>query len=348
MSIKEKYLKYKFKYLNLKKEISLQSHIGGADPVNILIVSHNSRIRCLLSNFYSGEEILRFKNAAIIKIEIRPSIQPKGDLAQVRLVYEGEVNNPKKGYIVQTPGKDTQDKKLKEEFPKSNIFYKKDLSTYTGKNYNIYIVRHGEGTHNVKKGEEYEEVDTPIAAEDDKKCAEEEAECEKAKGVCTNPTKLETPELDTDITPAGEAQAKKAGMVLQGIDFSAVFVSDLFRTFQTLNALNINDKAGKKMTPYVLPCSHELLYLKDPTITCDNHRRNSRCWLLEKGRALRFAPENVSLCRKHPAREKEERCINHAARDWSYYDGVSDDYCKGSNMVEKAIDITEEIIKNRK
>ena len=39
---KDKYLKYKTKYLNLKKQI------GSGNTVTSLIVTHNGKIRCLL------------------------------------------------------------------------------------------------------------------------------------------------------------------------------------------------------------------------------------------------------------------------------------------------------------
>jgi broad specificity phosphatase PhoE len=358
MSNKDKYLKYKFKYINLKKQISLQSQKGGVDPepINILIVSHNSRLRCLFSKLFSGENIPRFKNAAIVKLELVSDIVKGGEVVKVKLIYEGEVNNPKKGYAVMGEPKGF-DTKLKEDFPKIKLSI--NDSTLTNKNYNIYLVRHGEGTHNTKKGEYKEEDDDvdektlpPITAEETKKCAEEQTACEN-KDTCVVPPQLENPKedipsVDTNLTPEGILQANRAGEILKGIKFSAVFVSDLFRTIQTLNGLNLPQIKNNTLKPYVLPCSHEIQYYKGDDKPCDGHVRNSRCWFMEIGRKI-VAPENISICRHEKARKENPRCKEplHAIRDWSQYDMTQEKYCKdaNSNMIERAIHFTNIITK---
>ncbi len=354
MNTKDKYLKYKFKYLNLKKQIALKSQSGGEPPKNILIVTHNSRLRCLFSKLYNGENIPRFKNTAIIKLEIRPE---NADVI-VSLVHEGHVNNPKKGYVVANPVAGSNDIYLRQVFPKAllNIDPK-----YNNKSYNIYLVRHGEGTHNIKNGVSEEEADEITEADDAKqpaisqediaKCNKEMDACEKGDKLCVKQPQTEIgadiiQKVDTELTKAGIQQANEAGLKIKDVVFYGIFVSDLVRTVQTLNGLRIPQIMNKSLKPYVLNCAHEIQYYKGSSKACDAHARNSRCWFAEGLRKI-VAPENISICRHSKSRETNPRCLQpeHSIRDWTYYDKKAENYCSkpNSNMIERAISVMEDI-----
>jgi broad specificity phosphatase PhoE len=67
-----------------------RSPASSNDPVVSIIVTHQNRIRCLLSELLD-DEVHRFKNAAIVKLII------KNDIISVELVHDGELTKPQKG-----------------------------------------------------------------------------------------------------------------------------------------------------------------------------------------------------------------------------------------------------------
>lgn len=120
---------------------------------NILLVSHNARMRCLLEdviknkmNYYKDTfnvKEIRFKNTAVLLIKIR------NNKAILSLAYEGNVNKPKKGaYFVTTDIPSTNNKGSFVKFEDININIRKLVTLPIMYNYNIYIARHGEATHN--------------------------------------------------------------------------------------------------------------------------------------------------------------------------------------------------------
>lgn len=258
-----KYLKYKKKYVLLKGgelEESTESK-----ELNVIIVSHNGRIRCLLKDieikiveteYIIHKEVIpeiRFKNCSILKLVISPS-----DII-VELFYDGEVKNIKEGYYYYTKD-DTNNnnhrKFIKRTFNKidnlteyNNILKKlhikeEDLANFI---WNFYLCRHGEGEHNKA---------TKV-------------------GKFFNPNKY----IDANLTTDGIAQAKEASSFLSEINFDLAFVSDLKRTRQTLSTIMQGDiKEEVKKTNfsninqiYVLPCSHELDF--DKSGSCDGKQK---------------------------------------------------------------------------
>lgn len=340
MNTKDKYLKYKFKYLNLKKQIALKPQHGGEPPKSILIVSHNSRIRCFLTHLYTivtkvPKKVPRLKNTAIIKLEIRPGTD--ADI-KVSLFYEGEVNNVKPGgYFVQK--ENGADEVLLPNFPKTALSISPE---YMNNSYDIYIVRHGEGTHNVGKEEiDQDEIEPTISKDDETACNAETNTCKPGDVACSKPVDIKevVDKVDTNLTPTGIQQAERAGKTLQDIVFYAVFVSDLFRTVQTFNGLKLKQSG---LIPFVLPCSHEIRY--NAKHCNDAWPANSRCRIIEAIRA-KAAPENVSICRIKEKRN-HPRCMDpqHNIRRWGYYDTIPDSTCKTSNMIEQSIILTEKIL----
>ena len=79
-------------------------------PIVSVIVTHQSRIRCLLSELLN-EKFDRFKNAAIVKLILKKK-SLGGIRIRVELVYEGKVNNTNNKKIYYTA--QTLDDKVKE------------------------------------------------------------------------------------------------------------------------------------------------------------------------------------------------------------------------------------------
>ena len=273
MNYEQKYLKYKKKYLDLK---------GGAEiiipntnsEINVLMITHNARMRCFIdtlkdvidvstnspiSNIMkyklgnSNQKEIRFMNSAILKVSLNKG-DPKGTIS---LFYSGEVNNRKNSlYFVNSSSTNTEDTIFGEyDFDYAKSFGINTLSF----DINFYIVRHGEGTHNLK--------DNPK--------------------IYSFVTRTGT---DPKLTFDGEMQAKRAGDFIKKLNppikFNFVFVSKLNRTRQTgylilKNSGNLN--AQSKFI--VLPCSHELLYYSKEGSNCDLANN-----------MIPIAPENVAIC----------------------------------------------------
>ena len=313
MNYEQKYLKYKKKYIELKQKggrdisgIPFTSDLKITVPVtiksdfpsymistgysymistgyttNILIVSHNARMRCFIDSLKdvkdnldgyksisniikfklgdSKEKEIRFMNGAILKVTLFKG----SSTGKISLFYEGEVNNRKPGlYFVSAPTSASSD-------PSDTIFgvYDFDYTQSFGIsplnfNVNFLIVRHGEGTHNLKDNPQTWNFIT---------------------GMGTDPT----------LTFDGEMQAKKAGDFIKEqnppIKFDVVFVSTLVRTRQTAYLILKNSKNTKNIGPntkfIVLPCSHELLYYNKEGKSCD-----------ELNAMIPRASENISNC----------------------------------------------------
>lgn len=159
---------------------------------------------------------------------------------------------------------------------------------YIPSDFNIYIVRHGQGNHNAKK--------TKL-------------------GKMMSQTKIK----DASLTDAGIEQAEDAGKEIKNIMFSYFFVSDLKRTRQTMAKLLLkNDHNINKtnQTVYVLPCAHELKYNSEG---CD--KSNS----LVKNITDRLSVENLSSCTNEMAtRRSNNECntggpSNNIYVNWMYY-----------------------------
>jgi broad specificity phosphatase PhoE len=270
----QKYIKYKIKYSTLK------NLIGGENKITSILVTHNGRLRCLFKQFGYDVNKKKFKNCAIIKFEL-----DKTEL-KISLIYEGELDKEKK-----------TENKTKE---KDSYF---DKSTFTPKTikgdelnkilndlklkptdlesdtYTFYIVRHGHGVHNEAK-------DTGLFEK-------------VSKTLSGNLT-------DANLTDSGKEQAKKAGKELKSelgdknVNFS--FVSDLYRTQETLENLvsQFNNGSDILQKAIVLPCSHELDFVKDGS--CDGKQKFT-------------ASENTMSCTVNKI--GKFKCKNNY--NWNYY-----------------------------
>jgi broad specificity phosphatase PhoE len=299
-----KYISNKNAYVNL---------VGGKKDVNIILVSHNARMRCFLSSYFNnivkeylyalnhvdmtkgeckqsgGTDVptddptnvstddpsvvtfggaaapaaasnkpikskaikskpikeIRFKNCCILKLTITNG----NPMAELSLVYEGNVSKPKPGaYFVKTETiVKSADQSCKKEYDGIKMLFKNTI-TEVGFNdvsvklkdlgidpnmkfdkYNIYIVRHGEAEHNIKKIN----LTKDTLLTDNKKSSDD--------GV-------------RQVVKAAYALNELIGKTK--VDY--LFCSKLKRTRQTLYILTRALVVPDKMI--VMPCTHEVAY----------------------------------------------------------------------------------------
>ena len=198
-----------------------------------LIVSHNSRIQCLLGKLgvNPGKKI-RFKNCCILEIVLT------NEFVYVKLIYAGEISkkdsmDDDKIFYTDTEDSFNKDtKKLRWFKPVMFTMDKKKMGLQNVQLNNphvFYLVRHGQSLHNETK----------------------------TRGLV----------IDTPLTPDGEMSANRAATALDTYlkkfyiedpiqkTIRGYFVSDLYRTRQTMNAFRGED-FGTDV--YVLPCESEV------------------------------------------------------------------------------------------
>jgi broad specificity phosphatase PhoE len=133
---KNKYLKYKTKYLSLKNQLGSE----GPQIYTSIIVTHNGRIRCLLdllgfsNNTTINPKKQKFMNCVILKLIVSSRYM------SIEMIYQGDLSS-------------------EGNYDMSNYFTKLNSSTNKGieeagvNTYVFYIVRHGDGIHNKAKQE---------------------------------------------------------------------------------------------------------------------------------------------------------------------------------------------------
>ena len=269
-----------------------------------IIATHQARIRCYLSSIL-GKPIERFMNGAVLRIEINPT-----DLL-CSLVYQGELNEvkPEKKYYV-INNNDSSPNYTAIPFPDVRVPSKYNTN---GETYVFFVIRHGQGTHNILKGFQ-----------------------KKRAAVFGN--------KDTRLTDTGFEQAAMTGhMMTKNAEFlsaTSLFSSDLVRTIETLVTVLNQDRnqtisnriAGKEII--VLPCAHELNY--DKSGSCDGSSSQAM-----------LGNENKSSCKSI------NDCISSYQGfqiNWNYYNsfygngtrmksGSNRKHCRNTNFLQEAIDI---------
>ena len=271
-----------------------------------IIATHQSRIRCMLSSILE-KPIERFMNGAVLRIEINPQNM------NIELLYPGELSEVKpevEYYVNNIIGNETDYTPIL--FETINTSYGDKFDTQ-GKTYVFFIIRHGQGTHNVLKG---------LA--------------KKSASV--------TGKRDTKLTPKGFNQAKNTGKILSDnnefLNAKSLFSSDLFRTIETLvtvikTATSMSLESGKELDGVtrngiiVLPCAHELNY--DKSGKCDGTSKQ-----MIMGNENRSSSQQTTDYRGVP--------IN-----WEYYStfyngsrmspGSNRQKCRNTNFLQEAIKI---------
>jgi bisphosphoglycerate-dependent phosphoglycerate mutase len=231
--------------------------LNGITPNNgpvVVLSSHQSRLLCELRgldflNKYNNKEI-RFKNGAVLKFMIRKKANDSKCTCAVDLVHDGElskqVDKPKgdykgllegtKPYFVKERPTDDNElygsyKFIPEVNPNVNANEKLGITTNDEFNLDIFLIRHGEGTHNV--------------------------------------TKMKVLHTSAGLTENGQVQAENTGKELNNLipDKSKLHLcaSDIKRAIETMDIVK-NQLSMRGDPIYIIPCSHEISAKKPP---CD-------------------------------------------------------------------------------
>jgi broad specificity phosphatase PhoE len=268
-----------------------------------IITTHQARLRCLLSKIFN-KPMKRFKNGCVLKMEVtRLTIT-------FELVYSGEVSKIKPGYEYYISPNDTQVNGTIlfdiEEFTIPNNFY----NLGDNERFIFYLIRHGEASHNVKKG--LSKMFQSISGE-----------------------------KDTSLTPEGVEQARQIyGNIVESErnlinpDILYLFSSDLKRTRETMvNFISQLRRSHDRIIItdlIVLPCAHELNYKKDGN--CD-------------GRQFLTANENIMNCdgSRPECRTEGDYKVNWGLYE-TFYDGTrtksgrGKQQCRNTDMIKQAIE----------
>lgn len=287
--------------------IELQDFYNKTDSTmkyNILLVSHNDRLRCFLIDYFketldktlntvnkrfrghghgSFKEI-RFKNACVLKLTLFEN------KCTFDLIYGGDVTHRKDGCYfkaVNDPEININHRSIDVTFPKTTI----DIDDkFEGFNpnimYNIFIVRHGEAWHNINKIHY---------------------------------------KFDTDLTEGeggGRESVAKTGKFLSnlGMKFDYVFSSPLYRAIQTTQIILEKIGASSENTLIqILKCSNEVKFCT--TGKCDNKINEMQ----------NIAPENTSMCNINP-RLSKCAAVEEYNIAWDWYRNLKID-CSDTNFV---------------
>ncbi len=265
-----------------------------------LLVSHNSRIQCLLDIFQPSSEKLRFQNCAIMKLCLGT------EHISLELVYSGEITEDEKRNLTRkyysTDANPSDEEYEAQKYRKYNsvevtdpvsihqIIRKLKLHPHDlTNNHVIYIVRHGQSEHNVSD----------------------------------NAASIFHMTLDTSIVSSGTEAAKNAGEFIKRTGISAsiqrIYVSDLKRTVQTVRAITkIIEKSG--IEPIVLPCASEVVESGENG-NCDS--ASSELYAIQK-----MARENYPSCTVSDIKAGRDPC-NHL--NWNLYLNFYGNKMRGEN-----------------
>lgn len=293
-----------------------------------IIATHNARIRCLLDLFFKVENEIRMKNCAILRFVVTLRT------IDIEMVYGGELdpneNKAGRDYYVANEGEKNPNSVVGEvTFQKQNFGFQKlgitsDINIKelfnTADTYIFYIVRHGQGIHNLSGA-------THMV-------------------------------LDTDITPLGQEQAERAGQQLckimknYGDEYlNFTFASDLVRTRQTIVGLykgmqSVEPRFVFPKTVIILSCAHELKYSKKGN--CDKNSSVLKIGTREndpKCSNTAILPQNQitnpnSECNQVQFNNKDFKI------DWTHYLRHNNNKMRGMNCsVTNMIEIAMNVIK---
>jgi phosphohistidine phosphatase SixA len=276
----------------------------------------------------NSSKMYKFMNTAIVKMEVTHSS------ITLELVYNGEIgeseHKPKNKYFVRpvSPGtaSDFAGRVAKKDFQtvdfpplvlSNHMFDMPDVSGQSGQStYTFYIVRHGQGAHNVVSSSG------------------------KLGMVFSGSSKSIT---DPSLTELGQQQAGRSGAALSALlggslsNVKYMFVSDLKRTHQTMRALCNQVQANAQYIMTVLPCSHEFGTYVGNGQKCDG------------GQYPAITPENNTSYVIKPGPVTDT--VYNSDVDWSvytkFYDGTRSSsgpnhkQCRDNNMISTATNLID-------
>ena len=328
----EKYLKYKNKYVELKK-------ISGGNPntKNIILVgTHGFRIKCLFATLIhlSGIQnftLHSFKNCAIIRCY--------SDNTHIRFenIYNGQRSAQKenKDRILYYQNKDKDKIKqislLKSQFPKFDIPI----------NIEIFLIRHGEGIHNVLNVNTHinypnKLIDAPL---------NEEGKQQASRAADIFFQYFNNKRLQGDL----KEHNLKLIFCASDLDRPRETVKFFMDKFKSSNIQNSLLKIDYQI--HVLPCIHEIYpaeIKKDvklsptnnllQTVTMNNNTFCERDNSMESGQSY----ANLSSCatsKYHNPIQQNPKCgnVGNYKVNWSYYKQtkLTRDNCANTNLFEQ-------------
>jgi broad specificity phosphatase PhoE len=306
--------KYKFNFIEGGKDDKTEVSTGKTEITvteGIILATHNARIRCFLTKIMfnlmqqylkdANVKEVRFKNCCILKLAFKNN----SDTFDISMLYEGEVDYPKKGaYFVKSVNE--KENRYKGIVFKTQTIQMKEVGIQQkDKNYNIYIIRHGEAEHNIKN------------------------------------INVKT---DTLLTEAGMKQAERSARTLKNElklnneYIKYIFCSNLKRTKQTLVPFifSQNPETGSyEQNPLiiaknvvVLPCSHELKFVESGK--CDGEQKGI------------VAPENKMDCNRKDRNKLwcDKIQVSNGVSisiDWDMYDTFykQNNHCRTTNLIQQ-------------
>jgi len=273
-------------------------------PNNILLVSHNARMRCFLEDVIKDKmtkykthfnvQEIRFKNTAVLLLKLRKN----NNMVNLSLAFEGEVNNPKKGAYFINNDTDIINNILFIKFENTDFNINELGISSINDDYNIFIARHGEGSHNIVK---------------------------------LNLNK------DTSLTEEGQKQALSFNnyILRKNIKINHIFSSNLKRTRQTASYIKNENILTDKII--VLPCAHELSYSNNGK--CDQYYKNVIIPFAPENRSTCSEKSNTE-CRLND--DCCLTSYGNLEIDWSYYEKFkSNNDCTKTNMIKLIINYFE-------
>ena len=225
-----------YSFLSLPTRLQEYYNYHNIKKYDCLVVSHNARLRCFLvdhlnealnntlkdNNNKYGKDFkeIRFKNACVLQLILYKN------KCTFDLIYGGDVKKRKPGYYFKTHSdkNGSNNNSIDVTFPKTTIDINDHFEGFDPNIiYNIYIVRHGEASHNVRS------------------------------------INIET---DTNLTEEGIKSVTKTGDFLKEIKFNYVFSSPLYRAIKTTQIILDNNFFKEGMEINILNCANEVPFCK--------------------------------------------------------------------------------------
>jgi len=284
-----------------------------------LFVTHQARLKCLFNEFMNPNRIqdlipYRFMNGCVLRLTLMY------DTMELSLVDNGEIDESKPGYIfyvkpdVNEPDVNYTQPRQPPKESSYRIITFRDISVDTPSSIQeymnptlkivYYLIRHGQGTHNVTSGttKKYNQV---------------------------------FGEADAELTNIGIQQASDVGdklavLLKDSNTVDHIFVSDLIRTQQTaatiykqLSSKEVN--VTKRLV--VIPCSHELTYSRQG---CDGNQ-----WSVPRENMTKCI--QIKDCQKIVYDIPVDWSVYNAFYNGTRRSRTSDNKCRTTNMIVSSV-----------
>lgn len=283
-----------------------------------LFVTHQARLKCLFNEFMNPGRIqdlipYRFMNGCVLRLTVMY------DTMELSLADNGKIDESKPGYIFYVKP-DVNEPEINYTEPRQppNASYRiitfRDIRVDTPSSIKeymnptskmvYYLIRHGQGTHNVTSGatKKYNQV---------------------------------FGEADAELTNVGIQQASEVGdklaeLLKQSNTVNYIFVSDLIRTQQTAATLCKQLSAQNVSIPktlVVIPCSHELTYSRQG---CDGNQ-----WSVPKENMTKCI--QIKDCQRMVYDIPVDWSVYNAFYNGTRRSRTSENKCRNTNMIVSSL-----------